>query len=175
MIALQKSVKGSLRERSPGVWQVGVSLGRDPATHRYRYAAATVRGAKRDAQRAAAGLVSEADHGRIPLTKETFGNLLTRWLDHIEARGRAPKTMVENRRMASAITEELGSKDLQKLKGSDLDFFYDRLSRRGLSATTPAFGLFVLEPLLSHSVAKPGRDTLRTKASQQCRRQALRE
>jgi hypothetical protein len=108
-----------------------VSLGHDPATHRYRYAAATVRGTKRDAQRAAAGLVSEADHRRIPLTKETSGGLLTRWLDHIEARGRAPKTLVENRRMAAAIAEELGSKDLQKLKGSDLDAFYERLSRRG--------------------------------------------
>ena len=82
---------GSLRERSPGVWQVRVSLGRDPATHRYRYAAATVRGTKRDAQRAAAGLVSEADHGRIPLTKETFAGLLARWLDHIEPGAGLPR------------------------------------------------------------------------------------
>src|SRR5580704_852703 len=56
--------------------------------------------------------------------------------DHIEARGRAPKTLFENRRMAAAIAEELRGKDLQKLKGSDLDTFYDRLSRRGLSATS---------------------------------------
>jgi len=89
-----------------------------------------------DAQRTSARLVNEASQGRIPLTKETFGGLLTRWLDHIEARGRAPKTLVENRRIAAAIAEELGAKDLQKLKGSDLDAFYDRLSRRGLSATS---------------------------------------
>ena len=38
--------------------------------------------------------------------------------------------------MAAAITEELGTTDLQKLKGSDLDAYYDRLSRRGLSATS---------------------------------------
>ena len=37
--------------------------------------------------------------------------------------------------MATAIANELGAKDLQKLNGSDLDAFYDRLSRRGLSAT----------------------------------------
>jgi hypothetical protein len=90
-----------------------VSLGRDPATHRYRYAAATVRGTKRDAQRAAAGLVSEADHGWIPLTKETFGGLLARWLEHIETRGRAPKTLDEIRSLTAAVAEELGSKDLQ--------------------------------------------------------------
>jgi integrase len=80
--------------------------------------------------------VNDASKGRISLTKETFGGLLIRWLDHIEARGRAPKTLVENRRMAAAISEELGAKDLQKLKGSDLDAYYDRLSHRGLSATS---------------------------------------
>jgi len=44
------------------------------------------------------------DHGRIPSTKETFGDLQTHWLDHIEARGRAPKASVEIRRMAAAIS-----------------------------------------------------------------------
>ncbi len=62
----------------------GCPLGRDPATRRYRYAHATVHGGRRDAQREAARLVSEASRGRIPLTNETFGGLLDRWLDHIE-------------------------------------------------------------------------------------------
>ena len=81
-------------------------------------------------------MVNEASQGRIPLTNETFGDLLNRWLDHIEVRGRAPKTLVENRRMAAAIATELGTKELRKLKGSDLDSFYDRLSGRCLSATS---------------------------------------
>ena len=113
-----------------------MALGRDTATGEYRYAATTVHGGRRAAQRAAAQLVNDASKGHIPLTKETFGGLLTRWLDHIEARGRAPKTLVENRRMAAAIAEELGTKDLQKLRGRDLDAFYDGLGRRGLSATS---------------------------------------
>jgi len=71
-----------------------------------------VRETERDALRAAAGLVNEVDHGRIPLTRNTFGALLARWLDHIEAPGRAPKTLVENRRMAAAITEDLVTTDL---------------------------------------------------------------
>jgi len=103
---------------------------------RYRYTSVTVHGGRPEAQRAAAQLVSDASKGHVPLTKETFGGLLTRWLDHIAARGRAPKTLVENRRIAAAITEELGDKDLQKLRGRDLDAFYDRLSGRGLSATS---------------------------------------
>ena len=111
IIATLKSVQGSLRERSPGVWQVRVALGRDPTTHRYRYAHATVHGGRRDAQREAARLVNEASKGQIPLTKETFGGLLDRWLDHIEARGRAPKTLVENRRMAAAIATNSGRRN----------------------------------------------------------------
>ena len=47
----------------------------------------------------------------MPVTKETFGGLLRRSLDHIEARGRAPKTLLENRRMTAAIAEEIGVKD----------------------------------------------------------------
>lgn len=38
--------------------------------------------------------------------------------------------------MATTIAKDLGAKDLRKLKASDLDAFYDRLSRRGLSATS---------------------------------------
>ena len=38
--------------------------------------------------------------------------------------------------MAAAIAEELGEKDLQKLRGRDFDAFYDGLGRRGLSATS---------------------------------------
>ena len=87
VLATLEPVRESLCQRRPGVWQVRVSLGRGPRSHRYRYAATTVRGSQRDAQRAAARLVSEAAEGRIPLTKETFGGLLIRWLDPIEARG----------------------------------------------------------------------------------------
>jgi hypothetical protein len=29
--------------------------------------------------------VNDASKGHIPLTKKTFGGILTRWLDHIEA------------------------------------------------------------------------------------------
>ena len=38
--------------------------------------------------------------------------------------------------MAAAFTDQLGSKPLQRLTGADLDAFYDRLSQRGLSATS---------------------------------------
>ncbi len=114
-------MKGSLRERSPGVWQTRVSLGHDPETHRYRYAQATARGGRRDAQRAAARLVSEAAQGRIPLTKETFGGLLVRWLDHLIERAEEKDPGLATLPFVAATT---GCRrgELCGLRWSDVDF-----------------------------------------------------
>jgi hypothetical protein len=152
IIATLNPVQGSLRERSPGVWQVRVSVGRDPVTKRYRYVSSTVRGGRRAAEREAARLVKQAADGKIPLERETLAGLLERWLEHIEARGRAPKTLLENRRMATAISEELGTKELRRLCGRDLDAFYDGLRRRGLSATSARRYHAVLSAALNQAV-----------------------
>jgi integrase len=152
IIATLKSVQGSLRERSPGVWQVRVSIGRDPKTKRYIYASSTIRGGRRAAQREAARLVKDASEGKIPLERETLAGLLERWLDHIEARGRAPKTLLENRRMAAVIAQELGAKELRKLRGRDLDTFYDDLRDRGLSPTSVRRYHAVLSASLNQAV-----------------------
>jgi hypothetical protein len=129
-----------------------VSLGRDPASKRYRYVTTTVRGGRRATQREAARLVKEANEGKIPFERETLTGLLERWLDHIEARGRAPKTLLENRRMSAVIAEDLGVKELRKLRGRDLDGFYDRLRRRGLSATSVRRYHAVLSASLNQAV-----------------------
>jgi integrase len=96
--------------------------------------------------------VKEANEGQIPLENETLAGLLERWLAHIEARGRAPKTLLENRRMAAVITEELGTKELRKLRGRDLDGFYDHLRRRGLSPTSVRRYHAVLSASLNQAV-----------------------
>ena len=127
-------------------------LGRDPKTKRYEYATATVRGGRRAAQREAARLVKLASEGRLSTERETLGGLLDRWLDHIEARGRAPKTLLENRRLATAISADLGDKELRKLTGRDLDALYDRLRRGGLSATSVRRYHAVLSAALNQAV-----------------------
>ncbi len=59
----------------------------------------------------------------------TLGELLDEYLRHQEARGRAPKTLLEARRRAGRIkTDPLASKDLRRLTGRDLDEFYARLA-----------------------------------------------
>lgn len=73
----------------------------------------------------------EAGEGKIPVERETVTGRLERWLDHTEARGRAPKTLLENRRMAAIINEELGAKEIGQLRGRDIDSLYDELRSRG--------------------------------------------
>lgn len=48
--------------------------------------------------------MKEAAEGKIPVERERVAGVLDRWLEHIEARGRAPKTLLENKRMAFVIT-----------------------------------------------------------------------
>ncbi|HXZ62615.1 MAG TPA: hypothetical protein VEG62_07730, partial [Acidimicrobiales bacterium] len=129
-----------------------MSLGRDPRTKRYRYVSTTVRGGRRAAQREAARLVKDAAEGKIPLERETLAGLLERWLAHIEVRGRAPKTLLENRRLATEIVEELGDKELRRLRGRDLDTLYDRLGARGLSPTSVRRYHAVLSASLNQAV-----------------------
>ena len=55
----------------------------------------------------------------------TLGDLLTKWLRHIEARGRAPKTIDENRReIESRIRPRLGDIGITDLTAEDLDSAY---------------------------------------------------
>jgi integrase len=125
---------GSVREKRPGVWQVRVSLGRDPDTGRYRTLAREIRGTRRDAERAAARLVTEVEDGKASATRGSVADLLTRWLEHQESRGLAPRTLHSYRGFAKRIAAELGKTELRKLKAADLDRFYARLVAEGLSA-----------------------------------------
>ena len=73
----------TIRQRSPGVWEVRVFLGRDPLTGRERQRSRVVRGGKRDAQAVAADM----EHDRIPggrtATRDaTLRDLLNAWFEH---------------------------------------------------------------------------------------------
>ena len=130
-------MQGSLRERQPGVWQIRVCAGRDPVTRRFRYVTRTVRGGKRDAQRAAAALVSEIEAGYRPPVRGTVMQLLEQWMAHIEGQGRSPSTLARCRSAIRAnIEPQIGHLQLGQLAPADLDAFYGRLLASGLHPLT---------------------------------------
>ena len=77
-------VKGSLRERQPGKWELIVQLPRDPETGLRKQLSRTHYGTKREAQRALAALVAKVSEGKITSTAKTLGQLLDSWIEHVE-------------------------------------------------------------------------------------------
>jgi len=130
-------MRGTVRERQPGVWEIRVYVGRDPVTNTPRQVSRTVRGGKRAAQAKAAELVADAKQGKLGGTDASVGLLLDRYMEHQERRGLSPKTLDSNRRrIKTAIRPALGSKAVRKLTAWDLDAYYAGLADAGRSSAT---------------------------------------
>ena len=93
-----------MRERRPGVWELIVQLPRDATTARARQLSCTVPGTKRKASRALAAMVAEVAAGKVSSTTMTMGELLARWLDHVDGQ-LAVTTVREYRRLVSTRLE----------------------------------------------------------------------
>jgi integrase len=112
---------GSMTERGPGVWRLRVMVDGKQRQETFRGTEAAARKRLRNMApgEARTAYVTPTSNGR------TFGDLLTKWLAHIKARGRAPKTIDENRReIESRIRPRLGHIDVAKLTAEDLDSAY---------------------------------------------------
>ena len=86
-------MKGTVRQRNPGSWEIKVFLGRDANGKRIRKTE-TVRGKKADAERQLREILSEVDRGITPAkTLYKVGEWLDKWLEEKKARGRRAKTV----------------------------------------------------------------------------------
>jgi len=81
-------MRGSVRQKGEGRWQVRISLGRDPVSGRYRTIAREVRGRKRDAELLAAKLVAEVERGAYrdqEVSRHGVADLLEDWMASVGA------------------------------------------------------------------------------------------
>lgn len=111
-----------MRQRG-GSWELRAYVGRDGVTGKKRWVTRTVRGGKREAERALAALVAEADRGNLKNTTATVEDLLERWFEH--ARGDfSPSTERETRSIIDrTLLPGLGSIPLARLEVADIDRF----------------------------------------------------
>jgi integrase len=123
-------VKGSMREKRPGYWQLRVFEGTDPLTGKKRYRTKAFRGTKRQAQSALAVLVTEVDGGVVEPKKCTVAELLDAWLDHIEHIGRSPSTLYGYRRLVRQLPEGFLGQPIGKVTSKVLDDLYRLLSKQ---------------------------------------------
>jgi integrase len=126
-------MSGSLRQRSPGSWELKLEVGVDPATGRRRTQFRTVKGTKKQAQAKLVELLGEAARGGlVDHSKETLGEFLVRWDHNWVAYNVSPKTRERwNQLAVNQIAPRLGSAPLQRIRPSHLAELYAALMREG--------------------------------------------
>ncbi len=125
---------GTMRERQPGVWELRVRLGRGPLSGKHRQVSRSFRGTERQASKELAKLATATPEASAVGSSKTVKDLLDRWIDHLEARGRTPKTIDGYRSIARARLEPaLGTVKLRQLTAYQLDDLYVSLLDAGLS------------------------------------------
>src|SRR4051812_5892541 len=118
------AVRGSMREKSPGYWQLRVYDGRDPITGKSHYRSRGFRGTKREAQSKLAAFVAEVNAGVVATAPITVKGLFDAWLGHIEHLGRSPTTLYGYRRLVMKMPEGFMNLQLAKLTPKIIDDLY---------------------------------------------------
>ena len=130
-------VAGSMRQRGTESWELRVHIGRDPETGKKQYATRTVRGSRREAERALARLVAEVEDGAVAVRAGTVAELCERWFSRVEP-DLSPTTAHGYRLLLDRrILPRFGDTPLRRLRTSDLDQWYSELRRRGGAGGRP--------------------------------------
>ena len=129
---------GTMRERSPGSWELTVSAGLDPGTGHYRRVIRHIKTkSKREAKAALVELESAVAKGCVSFDDPTVSDLLDRWLEHIAGLGRSATTLYHYRQYVDReIVPVLGGIRLSKLSTLEIDALYTKLRKRGLAPAT---------------------------------------
>lgn len=124
-------MKGSMRERGAGQWQLRVYEGTDPIAGTDRYRTRAFKGTKRQAQSALAALVAEVESGAVSPKAMTVADLLEAWLAHIDHLGRSPTTLYGYRRLVMQMPEGFLGQPLAKVTPKLVDDLYRHLATVG--------------------------------------------
>jgi integrase len=152
-------MRGHLRERRPGVWRLVVSDGFDVDGKR-RQIIRTVKGSKRDAERALTKMFVDRDQGTLADGRQPLGRYLKdEWLPAVSAvskRGRplAPTTRQRYRDSVRHATREIGTVRLCDIRPSHVEKLRDRLLARGLAPQTVSDVLRVLAQAMARAEAR---------------------
>lgn len=119
-----------MREKRPGYWQLRVSLGRDTVTGAPKYRTASLRGTKREAERALAALVTDVATGKAAPSAVTVEALLDQWLEHLDDQGRSPTTMNGYRSLRDQLPAKFLKLPLKKVTPKVLDDLYRQLGQK---------------------------------------------
>src|SRR6516164_1508785 len=108
--------RGTITSRSPGSYRIRYSLGLDPVSGKRRFASATVRGTRKDAERELRRLLRTVDTGEhVDPTRMTVAQWLDQWLTSI-GETVSPKTLERYTELVrNFLSPELGALQITKL------------------------------------------------------------
>ncbi len=154
-------MKGHLVKRAQNSWTIVIDVGRDPTTGRRRQQWHTVKGTKRDAERALRELLLSIDKGSyVKPQKLTFGDWLLEWHKnhvtmHTTSRTQESYGYIINRHIMPA----LGSIPLSQIQPSQLQGYYSNAlkygrvdKRSGLSPRSVLYHHRIISEALSHAM-----------------------
>jgi integrase len=119
----------TIREKSPGVWEVRVFTGRDDRG-RPTQISRTVRGGKRDAQRVAVQL--EGGPGRSSAAGRTVRDVLDEWVEHnVDTWAASSARDQRSRVKAIKADDKLARMPVARLSVADVEQWHARLRRAG--------------------------------------------
>jgi integrase len=130
-------VRGSKRKIKDGVWELRVSLGKDPLTGKWKQLSKTFHGPARAADDALRDLIDQQAPSRTDGVGATFGQLLDQWLEECERMDLSPTTIRTYRaQIERTIRPNLGKVTLNRLTAKNLDALYGAMKNAGKSPKT---------------------------------------
>ena len=138
----------TIRERSPGVWQVRVFTGRN-GTGRPTQMAVTVRGGKRQALREAARLEAAPQRGA---EGRTVADALVAWLERNEGSYTPASLRDQTGRVNLVRQDQIAQTPLARLGVAEVDRWLTRMRRAGLGESAIRNRLTVLRAALQQAV-----------------------
>ena len=129
-------MRGSLRQRSPGTWQLRYDGPRGQNGGR-KYVVETVRVNKKEAERLLRERVAAAESGTyVGRSTETVGEFHARWLDTYAAQHTSLRTQQGYRQLFEwNIRPRIGNLRLQDLRPAHVEELYVALQGRGVTTT----------------------------------------
>ena len=147
-------VKGTIRQRSPGSWELQVFLGRDSKGKRLRKTE-TVRGRKADADRRLREILADLDRG-ITLSNRTYNleEWLNLWMSDVVRPNHRQKTLDRyNGIIRLHIVPYLGNMDLSKIRPSHVQSLEGHLqTEKGMAPKGVQMVHNVLSGAMGHAV-----------------------
>ena len=146
-------MRGSLREKRDGYWEVRIDAGVDRLTGKRVQVSRSVEGSRRDAERVLNTLISKHETASIGgSTTATLSQLLAAWIEQVEG-DLAYHTIKGYRRLiVNHIEPSLGAIKLRKLDVATLDSFYRALTKKNLAPATVRQAHAVIRSALKQGV-----------------------